>query len=486
MFGNDTFFDAFAKAVEQRSAGLGEQQKGLIKAFSERRTAKLQSFPRRGDDLRARLRSCLADRAFVSLAAIAWAASAMEEWSSMVENRLEEGVEELAAIGKVIAQAQRPELEKLVTLVVPGGWGALCQDAEQDPVISRQTRSKIAMAADGHVKLQSSWLEQFQELAQRSTITPFTPPAPLNGAIPEQAAEKQLALVPPSIVEEKSAVEGSGECQVSGVLTSLEELIARSIPPRQTVFGTMIERRMVSLLAAAPGVGKTMLGIHIACAVALGKNWAGFEVPAPGPVVYLNAEDSDDEVARRFKAAHAVGLLDQEATKRISIIGREGFQSFMVKRSGDVESTPYGRWLRAVVENIRPALIIIDPMVMTHSLDENSNADMAALAGFFGSLATIGNAGVLVVHHAGKDAKAGLWAARGASSIASSVRSMWHLATASDTGAAELPVQLTCVKSNNYPTGSTQSFRRVQHTFKNGDMVGLLDPVGRAADRRHR
>jgi len=481
MYDNDAALTLFADAVDAKMGQLGSKRVALLKALAARRTSRLNPFPRR-TSVRADLQSCMTARAFVTLATVAQVVSAEAEFELLVESTWDGNLEELVAVGRLLAEGESSDLASLVSLVVTGGWSSLDDVAGSAEIVSLITRCRIAAAADLYAAAKPEWLGRAEVPEAVDALEPapsacdavhLTPPINETVSRLQLPADRQA----PS---ETATLEGR-----AGVMMTVSSLVARSRSPRRPVFGTMVERGVVSLIAAAPGTGKTMLSIQVVCAVASGKDWAGFSVPTHGLVVYLNAEDSGDEVARRFDAAIVAGLLDAEAAKRIFVVNRADHQRFMAKASGEIIVTEYGHWLRDAVAEIQPVLIVIDPMAMTHSLDENSNADMAALTGYFASLATFGNAGVLVVHHAGKDGKAGLGAARGASSIVASVRSMWHLYAPSEAGQSDLSVQLACVKSNHHPTGSTYSFRRAQVILANGDAVGVLEPVELGAKPRN-
>jgi hypothetical protein len=66
----------------------------------------------------------------------------------------------------------------------------------------------------------------------------------------------------------------------------------------------MLESNGNAMLAAAPGVGKTMLTLQAAEHVALGKNFLGFNVPKPSKVLFFSLE-MDDLALKTFLAKQA-------------------------------------------------------------------------------------------------------------------------------------------------------------------------------------
>ena len=59
--------------------------------------------------------------------------------------------------------------------------------------------------------------------------------------------------------------------------------------------------------------------------------------------------------------------------------------------------------LLATVANIRPDLLLLDPLVRIHSRDENSSAEMSALLGFLRRLQREQHCAVILVHHTRKN-----------------------------------------------------------------------------------
>lgn len=483
MYNTTTAFVSFADAVEEISGQLAPEDLSFIRSLALRHVGGLKRFPRPGDDLRGDLRRCFADGAFIVLAAVACICGLEIKFSVMVENSECGSPGRLLEVGELIARGDFGSLDDLVRELAPGGWNELGHHEGAAHTIRQVTRCRLAVAAETRASSDPTWLAAassdvtgasgIEGSECEDVITSDAQPLVADDAQPEPVDQ---------VVDVSQA--RLGGFQGCGILKTLATAMNSPLNKRRPVFGTMVERGTVTLLAAAPGIGKTTFGIQAACAVASGRAWAGFGVEGAGRVLYLNAEDPEEEVVRRFMAAKIENLLPPLASYGVHLVGRTE-QRLMEKVGGRIAVTDYGIWLRDVAIELRPALIVIDPKVMTHSLDENSNAEMGALFGYFADLAAMGDAGVLVVHHTGKDQKEGLGAARGASSITASVRSIWHLG-GGDKASPPEAVRLSCVKSNHHAIGQSRFFRRIPVTLPNGDDVGLLKQVGDEAVKSDR
>src|SRR5438876_12408771 len=99
---------------------------------------------------------------------------------------------------------------------------------------------------------------------------------------------------------------------------------------------------------------------------------ATFAVPAPGPVLLYAAEDSESALRLRLESLaehHRLHL----AYLDIRVITAD---SLRLDRAADQER------LEATLMLHRPALLILDPLVRLHAIDENAAGEIAALLGY--------------------------------------------------------------------------------------------------------
>ena len=215
-----------------------------------------------------------------------------------------------------------------------------------------------------------------------------------------------------------------------------------SLPPRAWLYGTALIRRFVSLLVAPGGVGKSALALGQALALASGRPFLAERVHHSVPAWVLNLEDPLEETERRVAA-----LMARHGIAAPALAGRLFLDSGRKRRLCMACHGPEGRAIvhpdeAALVEAARAAgvgLIVVDPFVRSHALDENSNQEMDAAAAAWARVAEATAAAVLLVHHVRKgaaEAESEVEAARGAKALTDAAR-VARLLSAMTTSEAE-------------------------------------------------
>jgi hypothetical protein len=154
----------------------------------------------------------------------------------------------------------------------------------------------------------------------------------------------------------------------------------------------------VGFLAGLPKSNKTWLALDLAVSVASGTAALGrFNVPAPGPVLIHAAEDSMSSVRDRLRhIATARGI--QLAGLDIGLVSTA---SLRLDQPRDRDR------IRATLDGHKPRLLVLDPLVRLHRLDENASGDIAGLLGELRTMQREHAVAVLLVHHLRKNGDAG-------------------------------------------------------------------------------
>jgi hypothetical protein len=174
----------------------------------------------------------------------------------------------------------------------------------------------------------------------------------------------------------------------SFVLTSLSDLLNEPEEAVEWLVDGLLPESGFSLLVAKPKVGKTTLARNLALCVAQGRDFLGRETQQ-GPVIYLALEEKRSEVQKHFRNMGATGAEDIHLY--VASAPADGLQQ-----------------VRAAAEQLKPALIIIDPLFrFTCVKDSNDYAQVTQALEPLLVLASETRAHVLCAHHAGKGNREG-------------------------------------------------------------------------------
>lgn len=255
-----------------------------------------------------------------------------------------------------------------------------------------------------------------------------------------------------------------------------------AIPPREWLYGTRLIRRFVSVLAAPGGAGKSALALGQAVALATGRPILGEPVHHAAPAWVLDLEDPPDELDRRLAACLRLhGLPDEAVRGRLFLhSGRQRRVTIATLADGTSIAFPDRDAIAEAACAQGIGLIVVDPFVKSHALDENSNPHMDAAATAWAEIAERARAAVLLVHHVRKlgGATADVEAARGAKALTDAARSAAVLSamTAEEAGRLGVApdqrrrlVRLDDAKSNMAPLAEqARWFRLVGIRLGNG------------------
>jgi hypothetical protein len=205
-------------------------------------------------------------------------------------------------------------------------------------------------------------------------------------------------------------------------------------PPRRWLLGNQFCRKFLSGLVAPGSTGKSALRLAQCLSLATGRRLTDQHVFQRGRVLLVSLEDDQEEMQRRILAArlhHNVTLDDVKGW--LFYATPKGIKLAEIK-NGSRQIGALERALRASIERRRPDLLVLDPYVKLHALEENSNDAMDFVADLLVTLAIEYDIAVDAPHHTKKgqltpgDADSG----RGASATRDAGRLIYTLATMSE------------------------------------------------------
>ena len=152
-------------------------------------------------------------------------------------------------------------------------------------------------------------------------------------------------------------------------------------------------RQAVGIVGGEPKCGKSFLALDLAVAVAAGVPCLRrFAADQPGPVLLFAAEDAGHIVRARLQGIASAAGARFDALD-IAVID---VPALRLDHRADRQR------LVQTVERVRPRLVVLDPLVRLHGIDENTVAEVAPILGFLRDVQRRFETAVLLVHHARK------------------------------------------------------------------------------------
>jgi len=264
----------------------------------------------------------------------------------------------------------------------------------------------------------------------------------------------------------------------------------KTLPRREFAFGTHYIRKYVSVTVAPGGLGKTANSIVEALSMASGKDLNGTKPPQRLRAWIFNAEDPRDELERRLMAAaiHFKLKPDDFEGRLFLDSGRE--QELVIaredKKSGVKIVEPVVEAVASLILRLGIDVMIVDPFVSTHQVNENDNGAIDKVAKLWAQVANDTNCAIDIVHHLRKvaDREATVEDARGAVSLIGAARSVRVLNRMTAEQAKQASVSdsdrhgmfsITYGKSNLTPLSNALHWRRLE-SVPLGNGRGLSKP----------
>lgn len=269
-----------------------------------------------------------------------------------------------------------------------------------------------------------------------------------------------------------------------------------SLPERDWLYGKHYIRKYLTSTVGAGGGGKSAHAVSETLAMVTGRPLLDPDGPliAPLRVWYINAEDPQDEIDRRFHAAakHFDVTAEQIGDRLFTDSGRE--QEFVIMRQdgrGFKVCQPLIDEMVTEIQRRQIDVVIIDPLVSTHEVPENDNGAMQRVAKAWTEVADRANCCVEVIHHVVKSqSEVTADSARGGGALKDKTRGM-RVLNAMTAGEAEKVgmekpdgyFRIDHGKVNMVASGRSQWRRFVSVSLgngkglvKTGDEIGVVEP----------
>jgi hypothetical protein len=203
-----------------------------------------------------------------------------------------------------------------------------------------------------------------------------------------------------------------------------------TIPPRPWIYGRWFLRGTIACVVAPGGAGKSTVLAGTALALVTGRDLLAKRVwNGPKRVWLWNLEDDGDELARAIQgAALHHGIAPDDLAGGLFVdSGMEGAglcTAVDTPADGFKLLEPVYGALTAELTRRGIDVLIVDPFVSSHTVDENSNVKIDAVAKAWARVAKAANCCIILAHHASKagSAEVTVMSARGAVALTSAAR----------------------------------------------------------------
>ena len=263
---------------------------------------------------------------------------------------------------------------------------------------------------------------------------------------------------------------------------------ALTLPRREWVYGYDYIKKYISVTASAGGIGKTSAIIVEALAIATGKPLLGTAVKQQTNVWVINLEDPMSEMQMRTIAAmQHYGLTPDDIKGRLFMDGEDTMEITLAaeNRDGLITNDDMLAAMIRVIKQNKIGVVILDPFVSAHLVNENNNGSIQAVVAMLRKLARDTNSSVQLVHHIrkGNGDDATIDSVRGAGSLIGAARAARVINRITPDDAIALGVdehealgifRIDDGKANLAPPSDKAVYRRMQSVeIANGEHIGV-------------
>jgi RecA-family ATPase len=173
-------------------------------------------------------------------------------------------------------------------------------------------------------------------------------------------------------------------------------------PEREWAILNRVPLNQAGLFSGEGGAGKSIIEMMKDVAHVTGKDWLG-SLPAPGPAIYLGAEDDEKEIHIRFYdiATHYGVTFKELINGGLHVLCKLGQDATLcaVGKSGRVETTALYQQLYEAAGDIKPKNISIDTLSRAFAGNEIDRVQVYAFAMHMQALAMAARGAVTVLSH---------------------------------------------------------------------------------------
>lgn len=194
---------------------------------------------------------------------------------------------------------------------------------------------------------------------------------------------------------------------------SIGRMLTEPAPEKQWIWKGVLRVGKVMILAGSGGSSKSYLMLGAAVQYSLGNSWGPFELAdnhSPGRVLLMYGEEDHADAHDRTQVLRHTFMLDdkqiEQVGARLAVLPLRGAHVQLAKMgegySRTVEMTEQLTRLEQRISEYNIKLVVLDPLAMFHSLEENDNVSIAALVSGLDAMCMRQGCSLILVHHFGK------------------------------------------------------------------------------------
>lgn len=167
-------------------------------------------------------------------------------------------------------------------------------------------------------------------------------------------------------------------------------------------------RRSHGIVAGEPKSFKSTFTLDLAVSVASGEPFLGkYPVLEPGPVIIVQNENADwiikDKMEKLIYNRGLAGKVEYVNKRVLKVEFPKEIPLYMINQQGySLDNPEHQQVMEALIKEIRPVLVIFDPLYLMFDGDINSAKDLNPVLNWMLKLKNEYKTGVMVIHHYNK------------------------------------------------------------------------------------
>ncbi len=179
--------------------------------------------------------------------------------------------------------------------------------------------------------------------------------------------------------------------------------------PNEVIEEGILNENGLLLISGQPKSRKSFLVYNMAITIAAGKSFACFKIPKPKKALMISCEGGIGSNNKRLnKMCDNFGLDEKSKSAMADNLTISFVPKVWLNINEDWQD------INETIENDKPEVLILDPLIRFHNVNENAANEMGIIFSRMRSIIANFNLSIILVHHHGKDDSGG---ARGSSTI---------------------------------------------------------------------